>query len=873
MNTWPGLFVVLCLCTWCTYIDASTGASALELQSPKVDYGLSAYLSYFVEEDETSIEQVTSPEWQDQFTKPMNDSLNFGFEEKALWLKLDIAPSFANSNNRHPPPEGLWFAVVDFAFLDHVEFYAPIESGYSKSLSGDLYPFFDRETEISNHLFPLNLKEDAHSVFYFRVKTSTSLQFPLQILHSSDLITSQADRHFELGVFSGILLVMIIYNLFIFFSVRDRAYAYYILYIVGVLMVNMIVSGIAYRYLWPQSPWLANYGFVLVAPLTLAFALAFTRTFLSTERFSRRTDLLLIAAMGICAATVILPFIVGIRWSTFMAVALVAPVSLLIFIAGIQGLVRRERRAYFFVGAWLLLLGGMSIRSLLHFDIFPVNWFTLNAGLIGATAEVMLLSLALADRINTERAQRLTAVERALDADRERLKSEQALLHQSLHDDLTGAPNRTLLCRSLESRIFSTVTGEGSRPTIAICTVSLSNLQEINVTLGARASEQIFRKAINALSAQVEHMEGIQAIGDGTSETQNVARLQGANLAFALQVESKRELEKITGDLCRELGQPFYFKDMTLDLGRHLGFSVFPTDGEDPDELLRKSLIAAQVAEQAHLPYQIYSPHIDLYNESNLSLKGELANAIENAELKLFYQPKYLLDSGKIYGVEALIRWEHPDKGLLSPDHFISTAESTGLIQPLTLWVIQTAIKDAIELHKNDCEVNVAINISVRNLLNKDFYDEVHDLLSTLLLEPGFITFEVTESAVIEDMPQAISTLERLNSLGIRISLDDFGTGYSSLKYLKDLPINELKIDRSFIKDIASDRDDQVIVQTTLAIANALNLDVVAEGIENEESLNALTTMKCRAAQGFYFARPMSMHDLQVFLGESPQQR
>jgi len=254
-----------------------------------------------------------------------------------------------------------------------------------------------------------------------------------------------------------------------------------------------------------------------------------------------------------------------------------------------------------------------------------------------------------------------------------------------------------------------------------------------------------------------------------------------------------------------------------------------------------------------------------------LSLMGELINAIQNQEFVLHYQPKINLSNKTVDSIEALIRWQHPKHGLLAPGHFIDIAESTGIIQDITEWVIDEGLRHCAGLRAEGMDLSIAINISVRNLLSEQFADDVIACLKKHDFPPDKLILEVIESAVIEDMHQTIVTLEALNEHGVNLSLDDFGTGYSSLSYLKKLPIHELKIDRSFVTEMNQDKEDRVIVETTMAIAHQLGLRVVAEGIEDAETLQSLTGMKCELGQGYFIKKPMNLETLYTWLRENPE--
>jgi EAL domain-containing protein (putative c-di-GMP-specific phosphodiesterase class I) len=245
---------------------------------------------------------------------------------------------------------------------------------------------------------------------------------------------------------------------------------------------------------------------------------------------------------------------------------------------------------------------------------------------------------------------------------------------------------------------------------------------------------------------------------------------------------------------------------------------------------------------------------------------GELRRALDRHELVLYYQPKAVLEDGRVHAVEALLRWQHPERGLVPPDEFIPMAQQTGLIKPLTLYVVDTALRQCQAWLEDGLRLAIAVNLSARNLVDADFPNQVAGLLERWEIEPDLLEFEITESAMFTDPGRTKLILEQLSGMGIRLSIDDFGTGYSSLAYLKRLPVNEIKVDRSFVMNMAEDEDDATIVRSTIDLGRNLGLDVVAEGVESEQVWDRLRALGCTAAQGYYLSRPVPAPDLRAWL-------
>jgi diguanylate cyclase len=276
------------------------------------------------------------------------------------------------------------------------------------------------------------------------------------------------------------------------------------------------------------------------------------------------------------------------------------------------------------------------------------------------------------------------------------------------------------------------------------------------------------------------------------------------------------------------------------------------------------------VAKQAHTGSLVYDPTIDQHSPRRLALLGGLRRALERDELLLHYQPKADLESAQVRGVEALVRWQHPDHGLLSPGEFIPLAERTGLIHPLTRWVLDAALRQAAEWQRTGHHLSIAVNISTRCLLDPALPDQIASQLAAWQVPPVLLVLEITESAVMADPTRALDVLARLHALGVSLALDDFGTGYSSMAYLKELPVDELKIDRSFVSQMATSPSDATIVRSTIDLGHNLGLRVVAEGVETQDAWEKLAALGCDTAQGYLLSRPMPASDLERWLRHAP---
>jgi EAL domain-containing protein (putative c-di-GMP-specific phosphodiesterase class I) len=322
------------------------------------------------------------------------------------------------------------------------------------------------------------------------------------------------------------------------------------------------------------------------------------------------------------------------------------------------------------------------------------------------------------------------------------------------------------------------------------------------------------------------------------------------------------QAKEVTGRVLAAMREPFALGEMTVSVDASVGIVTYPTHGEDAETLVQRADIAMYLAKGHGRGEALYYPAEDPYDPERLLLVGDLRGAIGNGELQLHYQPKFATGDLHLVGVEALARWQHPTRGQLPPGDFIPLAEHTGLIRPLTLFVLREAARQWRAWHEDDLDVTIAVNLSVANLLDNQLVDDVKGILTEEQMPPEHLVLEITESSVMTDPQRTIAMLERLAAMEIRLSIDDYGTGHSSLAYLRRLPVHELKIDRAFVQDLGSDDQDLQIVRSTIALGHSLGLRVVAEGVEDARALALLEADDCDLVQGFHLGRPVPPEDL-----------
>ncbi len=408
-------------------------------------------------------------------------------------------------------------------------------------------------------------------------------------------------------------------------------------------------------------------------------------------------------------------------------------------------------------------------------------------------------------------------------------------------DPLSDLPNRTLFNDRLRVAIE---VAKRSATAVTVLLMDLDRFKNINDALGHHIGDLVLQQVAQRLTGLVR-------------KSDTTARLGGDEFAVLLNSAGVEEAHSVAQKIVALLEQPIEVSQQTLDVSASIGVAGFPAHGEDADTLMRHADAAMYAAKRANIGVAVYDPHMHERREEELSLLSELRQAIDWGELRLVYQPKVDLSRGELMGVEALVRWQHPTKGLVPPDRFIPFAEETGFVRTITSWVIDAAVKQAAAWRAAGRPLKVSVNISVHDLQNPELVEVLTASLERHRLPASQLLLEITESGVMRDAARAIEMLKRVDEVGVGCAIDDFGTGYSSLAYIKQLKVDELKIDRSFIRTLVSDPKDRAIVLSTIDLAHNLGLVVVAEGVEDGASAQLLRELGCDQMQGYHVSQPL----------------
>lgn len=434
-------------------------------------------------------------------------------------------------------------------------------------------------------------------------------------------------------------------------------------------------------------------------------------------------------------------------------------------------------------------------------------------------------------------------------------RAAEALSRSAYCDLLTDLPNRIWLHHRLQSVLSQ---AKPRQQIIAVLCLNIDRFSEVNTTFGNAVGDAVLR----AMAERLSQILGNQNL---------VARLSGDEFGVVLvDLEQIQDIVEWTQMILGRITDPYSVDGREVLIQVSIGISRHPKDGATPDELLTCASTATRWSrKQGGGSYQFYSPTMESVDAERRLLETHLTTALEKSEFELHYQPQVNLITGRVIGLEALIRWHHPEQGMLSPDKFILIAEETGLINPIGEWVLRTACSQAKRWQvPNPVTFRVSVNLSTRQLRQKDLVKNIAQILQQTELPANWLTIELTETSVMDDVEAAIKTLRALKELGIEISIDDFGTGYSSLNYLKHLPIDTLKIDRSFVSQLTNNSQDAAIATAIIAMAQSLKLKVIAEGVETEEQLAFLRQHGCYAMQGFLYSPAVPAAEIQALLAE-----
>jgi diguanylate cyclase (GGDEF)-like protein len=427
---------------------------------------------------------------------------------------------------------------------------------------------------------------------------------------------------------------------------------------------------------------------------------------------------------------------------------------------------------------------------------------------------------------------------------------EQALKHQALHDTLTSLPNRVMLNERLNYHLIS---ANRNKTHVTLFILDLNRFKDVNDSLGHHIGD----KLLTQVATRLEQC---------TRDVDTIARLGGDEFSVILPNTEKQQAEKVAEKIAQSISEVFNIDQHTIHIDVSIGIVSYPDDGLDSPTLLQHADIAMYIAKRNRLNFAYYDASEDQYSLNRIALINDLHSALNNNQLELYFQPQISVDTQQATGAEALLRWNHESFGFIRAEKIIELAEHSAKINPLTSWVLENAIKQCCQWHNLGFEITISVNLSVQNLNYKFLCKDVEHFLNTYNLDSRYLVLEITENGMMANPGRSIEVLNQLHKMGVKLSIDDFGTGFSSLSYLKQLPVNEVKIDKSFVMDMDHDENDATIVQSIIDLGHNLGLNVVAEGVETKSHFAALKELQCDFAQGYLINKPMPIEKFNQWL-------
>jgi EAL domain-containing protein (putative c-di-GMP-specific phosphodiesterase class I) len=855
--------------TFCLVCILSAIFTSSLMAAPPVNYHnettekeLNVTFEYFEDIDkELTLDSTTKlPDFR--WSKVEEGRASFGFSPSQFWLRLNINNTVEKTRN--------FVLEIKYPLLDDVTFYLmQNDKVIHTSRTGDSKPFYPREVDHPSMLVRFQLKEKEEISIYAKVNTKGSMILPVRLWQENEFFESAAQEQKFHFFFYGFLTVIMLINLAIFFTLREKLYLYYSLATSGYLLFFATSRGYAHQLFFSEHPALNTQLFVSSMPILALFSLLFAREFLQTKQHSPKMDM---AIRGMIyfeyfnlLAAAFLDYNTAVKISAVSALVLFAVLSF----AGPVTWHAKKRAGAFFTIAWLPLTIGFAATSGRTSGLLADNFFTEYSMQLGSGLEALILTLALADRLYRERDEKIKAQAANIQKEQQRLAIQNQLSEAMMRDPITNLANRNRF-EWLADDMFELHKNQG----FVICVARVTRINEITRTLGLSSVEQILRTIAGRMNPAINKMPGVITAQNSQGARDSTFQLSGDTFGVLIR---KKEFEKNIvqyKSFIQKLLLPIEMDLLSIELDPLVGCATYPEDGLDAAQLIRNALVAMESSRNAGEQIVFYDNALDIYNENRLTLMSDLKEALRNDEPELYYQPKLNLKSNRIVGLEALIRWQHPQLGFVPPADFVPLAEQTGVVKEMTSWVIERAAKDLTWLRSNGYSGSVSINISAKDLLSENLLNNLENMLNTYAIEPSSILLELTETAAMDEPEAGLRALHHLASLGLRISIDDFGAGYSSLSYLKQIPASEIKLDRSLIIGITNSESSLLIVKASIDIAHGLGYSVVAEGVEDEATKELMKTLGCDELQGFLLSKPKQLRDIMEWLTlqQTPQQ-
>ena len=767
----------------------------------------------------------------------------WSFEQQAYWLKLQLYNTHSEKQNLVLHLDNLMLEQLDVYQLNSEDQIVATHSlGWQQQQ-------LNRAQRSMPHI-AFVLQPQQVSQFYIRIQTEGIAKTPIKIYQQDDFNQLAQFIFLLWGIFAGILIMTAMYNLVLYLGLKDPIYLIYVGYILSILMMYGVVIGFGH-YIWPEGfIRLIREHIVTANILALIFTVSFAILFFNAQHEKSKV---VYFAYGYLVGLALLAIV-----SWWLPEYIAAPLfflSMVIMYPLAFTLIAKQLSADFswaklYVLSWIPLMLGGSFQPMELVGILPYTFFIHHALMIGVLIEIVLMAIALADRM--------------------RHKKEVAL-YSATHHLETLLPNTSLFAKTLEDH---------SDKNLIVCLIEITGFHSLLPYISNADNNDITLMMATSIERKIYNNDQFITIELKNDQRVRLAKIKEGVFGILYEMhgekkEGKQQLTQTLNAIRKSVAKGVHVNNLFINLSTRFGISlsIFENELDSGNELNSCNEMIKQ-AYQALEKSKITKNNISYYQQEDvfnvarrLELAADLQQALNSSKLQLFHQPQINLEDNSIDGSEALLRWQHPKLGAISPDIFIKLAEDTGIINELTLWVIDTACRQLMKLIEQGYDKhNVSINISGKDIAETSFLNNAKDILKKYPIPLDRLTFELTESVMVNDFQQLSIIMNELSSMGINVSIDDYGTGYSSLVYISQLPFNEIKIDKTFIIPLVQSTRNKTIVKTTIEMAKSLNLKVVAEGVESGDIATELKQYQCHIVQGYFYSKPLAFDDYLVWL-------
>lgn len=785
-----------------------------------------AYL--ITEQDNLSIADAMA---SNEFTPTSTELVPVSLGEQAYWHKFRV--------ENHTAQLAPLTLLLDNYVISEIDIYTvKNEHIISAEFRGNSrWPKELEQRALPSLNFELMPEEDI--TFYIRVKSKGSAHLPLVMFYNDDFNNYKYYIFLLWGTLIGLVFIIAFYNSILFFGERDVVYLYYVGYILSILLEMGLLHGFLIFMLPTTAIDLLTEHISSVHYLIVFFGLMFALKYLKFDQDKSK-----VYKYGIIIALCFIPlaiFTLFIKEHIGAQIYFTVQACVYVFITYLLVLKYKENFSwakYYFV-SWLPIYIGGVITPMFFMGFIEYSFWTRNALLIGVMAEAALISMGLASRLRS---------------------NEQQILYQSTHDQTLGLANTALMSRIVNNRKKA----EPNTFRYSIAVIEITNFHTFSPYLTTGQIKKLIFQVIDLIQSAARGLKLLK-IGSPQAYVSEVFIIKDGFLGICIQSADAKKIEVTLSKLEKSLPITFSTKKMSLEVNCVIGYAL-SKDGRHAMQITNKALQAIILAKKQGKVCAEFKQTLVKNEQRRILLASDLKSAINNNELSLHYQPQLSISSGAVKGTEVLLRWHHKRLGFIPPDEFIQIAEDTGLIDKITQWVITHAFVDHLTLTQVHPNFTTSINVSVLDIVNSQLCKFIIEQAKKTGVMADRIILEVTETASIEDEGKFKRNLKQLAEFGFIIAIDDYGTGYSSLNYLSENPIRELKIDKSLINDFTVSKKNELIVESTLKMAKSLDIAVVAEGIEDQATLDKLKSFNCEIGQGYFFSKPVPFKELMAFI-------